>query len=87
MNMRVSDAKAYLEKHGASYGVHYTVGGLGDGVTGIEKIGSYWYSYVSEMPYKYRKTNYVRLADEAEACKVIIKEGKAKALSTNDWID
>ncbi|WP_305292810.1 hypothetical protein [Paracoccus wurundjeri] len=84
---KINEAKKYLELHGAIYGIHYTIGGLGNNVYGIEKIGKFWYSYKSEKPYNYRKTNYIRLGSEDAASDFIIKEGKRAAIKSGSWLE
>ncbi len=83
--MDVWTVKKYLNDHGAIYGTHYTIGGLGDGIFGIEKMGRFWYSYEAQKDPRYRKTNYIRYPSEEDACEVLVQKARECAIETGHW--
>lgn len=74
-----------LNRHGVAYGKHYTIGGLGNGIYGIEKMDRFWYSYETENYNS--KTNYNRFDHEEDARAFIIQKAKSAAQSLGVWID
>ena len=76
--MDITSIIKLLTQRGAIYGKHYTIGGLGYNIFGIEKMGRFWYSYETK---KNRKTNYSRFSSEKDAYKFIIEKAKSTAES------
>ena len=74
-----------LNSHGVAYGKNYTIGGLGNDIYGIEKMGDFWYSYKAENHNS--KTNYHRFKKEEDAIEFIIAKAKSSAQSFGMWID
>lgn len=79
------ELRPWLEEHGAVYGVHFTFGGLGEGVAGVEVMGGFPYTYIAEKPSSFRKTNYERHTSMEEACKALKDTAIKKATADGVW--
>lgn len=60
-----------LEARGAVYGTHFTFGGLGDDVPGLEVMDGAPYTYRAQGGDTFRKAEYRRHGTIEEACRAL----------------
>lgn len=83
--MTLMELRAKLEAGGAVYGRHFTIGGLGKDVYGIEFVDGAFCTYRSEHWGSYRKTEYAYYTSEADACAALEKKAVAAAKADGVW--
>ncbi len=83
--MTLFELREMLEQNGAVYGRHFTFGGLGDGVPGIELRRGRYYTYRAERDGGFRKTDFRLQPSEDEACAVLERQAIDLAEADGTW--